>query len=106
VVAEVAGCPSVVKASLLGPVQVQPYVALGEVGPFGLERGPNGGDRVADVSARTHGGDGDGTSGACASPTPLGSGPRSAGGLAYGSLDYFLGLWHVRKFSFALGLLL
>jgi hypothetical protein len=32
-VAEVAGGPTVVKAPLLGPIQVQPYVALGEVGP-------------------------------------------------------------------------
>jgi hypothetical protein len=58
------------------------------------------------MCTRTHGGDGDGAPGACASTAPLGSGPRSAGGLAYGSLYYFLGLWHVRNSSFVLGLLL
>ena len=105
VVAEVAGCPAVVKAPLLSPVQVQPYVALGEVGPLGFDLGSDGGHRVADVSARTHGGDGDGASRASGSLTPLGSGSRSAGSLPYGSLDYFLGLWHVRNSSSLLGLL-
>src|SRR5215210_9552905 len=91
VVAEVAGGPSVVKAPLLGTVQVQPYVTLREVGSLGLDRCPHGGNRVADVPARTHEGDGDSTSGACTPPTPLGSGSRSAGGLAHGSLDYLFG---------------
>jgi hypothetical protein len=105
VVAQVAGGPSVVKAPLLGPVQVKPYVALGEVGPLGFDLGSDGGDRVANVPLRTHGGDGDGASRASGSPTPLGTGSRLAGGLAYGSLDYFLGLWHVRISSSLLRLL-
>src|SRR5215203_5784645 len=89
VVAQVAGGPSVVKAPLLGP-----------------ERGPDGGDGIADSPAGTHRVDGDGAScGASASSVPLGTGSRSAGGLAYGSLDYFLGLWHVRHSSSLLGLL-
>ena len=103
-ITEVAGGPSVVKAPLFSPVQVQPYVALGEGGPLGFDRGPDGGDRVADVPLRTHGGDGDGASRASGSPTPLGTGSRSAGGLAYSSLDYFLGLWYVRNSLFLLGL--
>jgi hypothetical protein len=105
VVAQVAGGPSVVKAPLLGPVQVKPYVALGEVGPLGFDLGSDGGDRVADVSPRTHGGDGDGASGASGSPTPLGTGSRLAGGLAHGSLDYPFWLWHVRNSSSLLVLL-
>src|SRR5215208_2461249 len=40
VVAQVAGGPSVVKAPLLGPVQVQLYVSLGKIARLGLERGP------------------------------------------------------------------
>ena len=38
-------------------------------------------------------------------PPLLGSGARPADGLAYSSLDYFLGLWNVRNSLFLLGLL-
>src|SRR5215212_1922267 len=103
--AQVASGPSVVKASLLDPVKVQLYVALGKVGPLGLDRSPYGRDGVADVPARAYGGDGDGASGACASPAllALGSCSRSAGSLLYAPLDYFLRLWHALLSFFSAG---
>jgi hypothetical protein len=43
VIAEVAGGPAVIKAPLLGPVEVESYISLGELAPLGLDRGPDGG---------------------------------------------------------------
>jgi hypothetical protein len=90
-VAQVAGTSPVVKPSLLGPVQIEPYVALGEVAPLGLDRRSDGGDRAGDVPARTHRRDDDSASRTPASPTPVGAGSCSAGSLLYALLNYFLG---------------
>src|SRR4028119_636108 len=58
-VAQAAADPVVMEPDLLGPVKVQPYVPLGEVGPFVPHRRPYGGARAGNSTGGAHTGYGE-----------------------------------------------